>query len=269
MVRAKKAASGIEAPSRAKPTTKSDTDDSRSVPDDHRKTKASAGQYHKASRNQRQSKKPAPRPRHDTPDADVDGDAIEEEEEGGGGGGEEEGEEEEDEDNNDGNASHDPIEDNDDQENNDDDEEEEEEEEDTYEAAETKMLKLKIKLHLIELKSKIPGGQNSQDVRHVRRMTNEVRELRERLANEDDQASDDGNAKSSKKWWAIHGIIKETAYHYLIVWKGRDEHGQPWDDWWVAKREVNAAARHDWAALRASEAKDQREKRKEFEAVEE
>jgi hypothetical protein len=37
----------------------------------------------------------------------------------------------------------------------------------------------------------------------------------------------------------------------------------------VAKREVNAAAKHDWAMLRASEAKDQREKRKGFEALEE
>lgn len=67
----------------------------------------------------------------------------------------------------------------------------------------------------------------------------------------------------------IHGIIKESSYHYLIVWKGEDENGQPWDDWWGAKGEANAAAKRDWATLRASEAKDQRKKRKEFQAMEE
>jgi hypothetical protein len=218
MVRAKKAASGIKAPSRAKPTIQSDTDDSRSVSDDRRKTKASASQDREASGSQRQSKKPAPRPRQVTTEADVDGDAIEEGKE----------EEEEDEDNNDGNDSNDPVEDNDDQENNDDvEEEEEEEEEDTYEAVETKMLKLETKLHLLEIKKKKSGGSlNPQDERQVRRLTNDVRELRERLAKEE-PASDDATAGPGKKWWAIHGIIRETAYHYLIVWKGEDEHGQP------------------------------------------
>jgi hypothetical protein len=69
--------------------------------------------------------------------------------------------------------------------------------------------------------------------------------------------------------WAIHGIIKETTYHYLVVWKGEDEHGQPWEDSWVTKREVNAAAKRDWAALRAEVAAGVKKKRKEWVALEE
>ena len=159
--------------------------------------------------------------------------------------------------------------------------------EEAYKQAETKLLKAKMKLLLIETMKKKPGNLDVQVARSERRLNSEVRELRERLAEETeepesaaggkkgksgrnnnkkkDDPSKKGKSDPSKKLWAIHGIIKETTYNYLVVWKGEDEHGQPWDDSWVAKRQVNAAAKHDWAALRASEAKDRREKHKELE----
>lgn len=295
MVRLKKPASGIKALSRAKPATQSDTDDSSSVADDQRKTKATGGQRRKPSDTQRSSKKPAPRPRPKTTNENGDSDAIDEEDGGEG--------------NNDRNDDNNPAEanyhehngnpgTNDNQANageaKDDDEEEEEE---TYKQVETALLKTKRQLLLIEKMKKKPGSLRPEVARSERRLNSEVRELRERLAEETIAEPEDGKKKnktdnskkgksgsnekgrsdpsnnkgksdsgkkgksdSSKKLWAIHGIIKESTYHYLVVWKGEDENGQPWDDWWVTKREVNAAAKRDWAALRASEAKDRRKK---------
>lgn len=147
-----------------------------------------------------------------------------------------------------------------------------------------------MKLLLIDKMKGKPGSLRPDVARSERRLNSEVRELRKRLVEETASEPEDskkknktGNSKKGKsgsnkkgesdpsnnkkgkstprnKNWAIHGIIKESTYHYLVVWKGEDEDGQPGDDWWVAKREVNAAAKRDWAALRASEAKDKREK---------
>lgn len=286
MVRLKKPASDIRALSRAKPATQSDTDDPSSVADDQRKTKATGGQRRGTSGTQRSSKKPAPQPRHNMTDEDVDGDGIDEEDDG--------------EDNNDRNDGNDPVEDNDEENDNpgnnterpntervnDDDQEQKEEE--TYKQAEIQLLKAKMKLLLIEKMKKEPGKLGSQDVRSERRLKSEVRKLREQLAEETEEPAPAAGEKKnsdasekdkpvrnkqdksdpSRKLWSIHGIIKETTYHYLVVWKGADENGQPWDDWWVAKREVNAAAKRDWAALRASESKDRRKKREKWEKFE-
>lgn len=103
MVSLKRPASGIKAPSGPKPTTQSDTDDSSSVADDQRKTKATGGQRRKPSGTQWSSKKPAPRSRYNTTNADVDGNAIDEEDE-----------DEDDNDRNDGNG---PVVNNDEEEN--------------------------------------------------------------------------------------------------------------------------------------------------------
>lgn len=290
MVREKKAASA-KAPSRAKPTTQSDTDNPPSFTDDQRKSKASGGQRRKPSNTQRSSKKPAPRPRHNTTDGDNNGDGTDEERDGG--------------DSNYRNRGNDPVEANDLEENDNPGENGDEEngspenneeqanakeinndQEEAYKQAETKLLKAKMKLLLIETMKKKPGNLDAQVARSERRLNSEVRELRERLAEETEESepatggkkgqsgrnnkkkddpSKKGKSDISKKLWAIHGIIKETTYNYLVVWKGEDEHGQPWDDSWVTKRQVNAAAKHEWAALRASEAKDRREKYKELE----
>ena len=291
MVREKKAASAIKAPSRAKPTTQSDTDDPPSFTDNQRKSKATGSQRRNPSGSQRSSKKPAPRPRHNTTHGDVNGDRTDEEGDG--------------EDNNDRNRGNHPVEANDleendnpgdnaDEENGSPENNEEQanakevnnDQEEAYKQAETKLLKAKMKLLLIETMKKKPGNLDVQVARSERRLNSEVRELRERLAEETeepesaaggkkgksgrnskkkDDPSKKGKSDPSKKLWAIHGIIKETTYNYLVVWKGEDEHGQPWDDSWVTKRQVNAAAKHEWAALRASEAKDRREKYKELE----
>ena len=291
MVREKKAASAIKAPSRAKPTTQSDTDDAPSFTDKQRKSKTSGGQRRKPSGTQRSLKKPAPRLQHNTTHGDVNGDRTDEEGDG--------------EDNNDRNRGNHPVEANDleendnpgdnaDEENGSPENNEEQanakevnnDQEEAYKQAETKLLKAKMKLLLIETMKKKPGNLDAQVARSERRLNSEVRELRERLAEETeepepatggkkgqsgrnnkkkDDPSKKGKSDPSKKLWAIHGIIKETTYNYLVVWKGEDEHGQPWEDSWVAKRQVNAAAKHDWAALRASEAKDRREKHKELE----
>lgn len=291
MVREKKAASAIKAPSRAKPTTQSDTDDPPSFTDNQRKSKATGGQRRKPSGTQRSLKKPAPRSRHNTTDRDVNGDGTDEEGDG--------------EENNNRNDGNDPVEanhleENDnpgadvDEENGNPENNEEQahakevnnDQEEAYKQAEIKLLKAKMKLLLIDTMKKKPGNLDAQVAKSERRLKSEVRELRERLAEgteepepatggkkgqsgRNNKKKDDprkkGKYNPSKKLWAIHGIIKETTYNYLVVWKGEDEHGQPWDDSWVAKRQVNAAAKHDWAALRASEAKDRKEKHKELE----
>lgn len=249
----------------------------------------SAGQRRKPSGAQTSSKKPASRPRHKTKNADVDDDAVDEDEDG------------EDNYDKDGN---DPVEDdeeevnnnedNDDQENHEEeeanaeganaaksnDDEEEEEEEDPYKQAETKMLLAKTKILLIEQKKEKDGGLRRRDARSEQRLISEVQELRDWLAGEtrkQEVASDEKkkavrNKKAKpdpNKLWAIHGIIKETTYHYLVVWRGEDEHGQPWDDSWVAKGEVNASAMYDWAALRREVASHKKKKREEWEAWEE
>jgi hypothetical protein len=118
------------------------------------------------------------------------------------------------------------------------------------------MLIAKTELLLIEQKKKKDGGLRPEVARSEQRLIFEVRELRDWLAKEtrEQEAAGGKKKKSSRskkvkpdpnKLWAIHGIIKETKYHYLVVWKGEDEHGQPWDDSCVAKREVNAAAKRD------------------------
>lgn len=107
-----------------------------------------------------------------------------------------------------------------------------------------------MKLLLIENMKTKPGKLGPQDVRSERHLKSEVRKLREQLAEETEEEepaagekknSDHSkkdkpvrnkktNSESSKKLWAIHGIIKETTYHYLVVWTGANENGQPWDD---------------------------------------
>ena len=271
MVREKKAVSSIKAPSRAKPRAQFNTDDSPAVADNCRKTKPSDYWRCKAPGTQRPSKKPAPRLRHNTTDADVDGDAIDQEDDGEG--------------DNDGNEGNDSVEDNNDEEDDNpvytngrasgDEEEEEEEEERAYEKLETELLKAKMNLLLIEQMKGKDGTMRAENARSERRLNSEVRELRAILAEETGDQEPTGGEKeksgsnkkksksdASKKLWPLHGIIKEISYHYLVVWKGADEDGQPWDDWWVAKRDVNAAAKRDWTALRASAAKDRREKHK-------
>jgi hypothetical protein len=160
-------------------------------------------------------------------------------------------------------------------------EEEEDEEENPCKQAETKMLLAKTKLLLLEQRKRKDGGLRRGDARSEQRLISKVRELRDWLAKETrKQEAADGKEKKKSgrnrkakpdpnKLWAIHGIIKETTYHYLVVWKGDDEHGQPWDDSWVAKGEVNASAKHDWAALRREVASHKKKKREEWEALEE
>jgi hypothetical protein len=142
------------------------------------------------------------------------------------------------------------------------------------------MLIAKTKLLLIEQKKKTDGGLRPEVARSEQRLISEVRELRDWLAKETgkQEAAGGKKKKSSRskkvkpdpnKLWAIHGIIKETTYHYLVVWKDEDEHGQPWDDSWVAKRDVNAAAKRDWATLRSEVASHMKKKREEWEALEE
>lgn len=278
MVRLKKAASTIKAPSRAKPTAQPDTDDSYTVAEDYRKTKASGGQRRRASNTRRSSKKPAPRPRPNTTNENIDSDSIDEEDGG--------------EANNDRDDDNDPAEADDHEENgnsgtNDDQAKDDEEEEETYKQVETAFLKAKMKLLLIDKMKGKPGSLRPDVARSERRLNSEVRELRKRLVEETTSEPEDskkknktGNSKKAKsgsnkkgesdpsnnkkgkstprnKNWAIHGIIKESTYHYLVVWKGEDEDGQPWDDWWVAKREVNAAAKRDWGGVEGLRSKGQ------------
>jgi hypothetical protein len=307
MIRLKKAASAIKDLSQAKPTTQqSDTDDSSSVADEHDKMKASAGQRHKPDGSQRPSKKAAPQSRHsDVIDGNEDGDdndgnddnaPVEEDEEevdnednDGQGNDEEEEEEEEEEANAEGSntkaaSSKKPNTKKANAEEAKANEEEEEGEGDPYKQAETKMLIAKTKLLLLKQKKKKDGGLRRGDARSEQHLISKVQELRDWLARETkkQEAAGDKEKKKKKKskpskkakpdpnkLWAIHGIIKETTYHYLVVWKGEDEDGQPWDDSWVAKGEVNASAKHDWAALRREVASHKKEKRKEWEALEE
>ncbi|GAB7323751.1 hypothetical protein MBLNU13_g07212t2 [Cladosporium sp. NU13] len=239
----------------------SDTDDSPSVADYQRETKATGGQRRKPTDTQRSSKKPAPRPRHNTTNADIDDNASDDET-----------------DNN--------VEENDNPGDNDDEENDnpgtndeqanareandEEDEEKTYKELETDLLKAKMQLLLVEKMKK----KTRQEFRE--QLAEEMEEAEEPTGGEKQgkpgrkksgKSSPSKKSKSdfSKRLWAIHGIIKESTYHYLVVWRGEGEDGQPWDDWWVAKRDVNAAAKRDWAALRASEAKDRMKKREKCE----
>jgi hypothetical protein len=67
--------------------------------------------------------------------------------------------------------------------------------------------------------------------------------------------------------YPIHGIIKESTRHFLAVWKGVDENDndRPWNDWWVAKREVNVAAKNEWKVLRAEDARRRKKQRVDYE----
>jgi len=279
----KKTTSTAKAASRAKPiakpTTESDAEDSFPVIDHQRKMKMPGSQHGRASGAQRQSKKPAPQTRDKSIDANSDSYEVNEE-----------ANDEEDDDDSDPVEDEDAAQNNSAAQNNDEDDGSTASETEsfmaergnkgrqsvrkmTYEQAETEMLIHKIKLLVIDNMRKRYSNLDPSVAKTERYKQYMVRQLRKRLAElEKDQPADNASktkgSDAKNKWWAMHGIIKESRKHYRVVWKGVDEHNQPWEDWWVPKRDVNESAKRDWRALRTLVAQKRQETLKKWEALE-